>query len=99
VTTAVQRPSGTPAEQRWSRRVVVRDVSVSLAIAVIWTVVLLDALFGPDIVSTSAAGFTRVPSAIIVAFFAYLATRVVAKWGFTQPQVERATPTQSRDVA
>jgi hypothetical protein len=63
----------------------VRDVSVSLAIAVMWIVVLLDALFGPDIISSNggSAQFTRVPSAIVVAFFAYLATRVVARWGFS----------------
>jgi hypothetical protein len=48
--------------------------------------VLLDALFGPDLVSSNggSAQFTRVPSAIFLAFFAWLATRVIAKWGFTQ---------------
>jgi hypothetical protein len=54
----------------------------SLAIAVIWLVVLADALFGPDVVFNNANGFTKLPSAIILAFFAWLATRVVAKYGF-----------------
>jgi len=54
----------------------------SLAISIIWIVVLIDALFGPDIVSTSAASFARVPSAIVLAFFAWLATWVVARHGF-----------------
>jgi hypothetical protein len=54
----------------------------SLAISVIWIVVLVDALFGPDIVSSSTGSFARVPSAIVLAFFAWLATWVVARHGF-----------------
>lgn len=54
----------------------------SLAIAVIWLAVLFDALSGPDIVINNASGMTTIPSAVIVAFFAYLATRVVARYGF-----------------
>ena len=90
MTTAVHPPSDMPAGQRWTRRFPARDVSVSAAIAVIWVVVLLDALFGPDLVSSSAGSFTRVPSAIFVAFFAWLATRVIAKWGFSRAQDEPA---------
>lgn len=76
-----------PRKRPWSEGFAVRDVSVSLAIAVMWIVVLLDALLGPDIVSSSAGtSYTRVPSAVIVAFFAYLATRIVAKWGFGPPR-------------
>ena len=64
-------------------RLLVPEMWASLAIAVIWLVVLFDALFGPDIVGNSAAGdFTRVPSVIIVAFFAFLGTWVVARHGF-----------------
>jgi hypothetical protein len=53
----------------------------SLAIAVMWLAVLVDAVWGPDFVSTSGSGAssTTVPSAIFVAFFAYLGTRVVAR--------------------
>jgi multisubunit Na+/H+ antiporter MnhF subunit len=56
----------------------------SIAIVVIWLAVLFDALFGPDIVSVSAGGSesARVPSAIVIALFAYLATHAVAKYGF-----------------
>lgn len=60
----------------------VPDMWTSLAISVIWLVVLVDALFGPDIVSSNAGGFARIPSAIFVAFFAWLATWVVARHGF-----------------
>jgi hypothetical protein len=82
---AVTQSSDRPAAPRRSIRLEVRDVSVSLAIAVIWVVVLLDALFGPDIVSSNAGtSYTRVPSAVVVAFFAYLATHVVAKAGFSK---------------
>jgi hypothetical protein len=55
----------------------------SLAISVIWVVVLVDALVGPDIVGADAGGnFTRVPSAVVFAFFAWLATWVIARHGF-----------------
>ncbi len=38
----------------------------------------------PDFVSSNGAGTntTTIPSAVIVALFAYLATRVVARYGF-----------------
>jgi hypothetical protein len=91
LTTIAHQPSDAPTERRWSGRVT-RDVSVSLAIAVIWIVVLLDALFGPDIVASNAGtSFTRIPSAIVVAFFAYLATHVVAKCGFSRAQEDAAS--------
>jgi hypothetical protein len=84
--TTVVHGTDAPAKRPWSERFAVRDVSVSLAIAVMWIVVLLDALLGPDIVSNNVTSFTRIPSAVIVAFFAYLATRIVAKWGYGPPQ-------------
>jgi hypothetical protein len=58
----------------------------SLAISVMWLAVLFDALFGPDIVSNNATSTTRVPSAVVVALFAYLATRVTARYGFGLPR-------------
>ena len=51
-----------------------------------WPAVLFDAMFGPDIVSNSATSSTTVPSAVVVALFAYLGTRVVAKSGFAHSQ-------------
>jgi hypothetical protein len=44
--------------------------------------VLADALFGPDIVSSNPGTYTRIPSAVLVAFFAWLATWVLAKHAF-----------------
>ncbi len=57
----------------------------SLTIIVMWLSVLFDAVFGPDIVNTSASGDQSiVPSAVVVALFAFLATWVVAKYGFSK---------------
>jgi hypothetical protein len=72
-----------PRTESWADRVLVREMWAALAIASMWVAVLFDAIFGPDFVSTSAGGnMTRIPSAIVVALFAYLATRVVARYGF-----------------
>ena len=60
-----------------------RGMWASLAISVIWLTVFADALFGPDIVSSNAGtNYARVPSAVVVAFFAWLATWVIARHGF-----------------
>jgi hypothetical protein len=47
----------------------VRNMWAGLAIVVMWLAVLFDALFGPDIVSTSGGGTntTTIPSAVAVA--------------------------------
>jgi uncharacterized membrane protein len=59
-----------------------REVWASLAITTMWLAVLLDALWGPDMVFTNAGmNSTTIPSAVVLAFFAYLGTRVVAKYG------------------
>jgi hypothetical protein len=62
------------------------DVWPSLAIAVIWVAVLLDAVLGPDIVtSDGVAGIgheTHVPSAVVVAFFAWLTSWAIARYAF-----------------
>jgi hypothetical protein len=81
--TVSSRASDPTSESRERRmRFVVPEMWTSLAIGVIWLVVMVDALFGPDIVSSSAGSFARIPSAIVVAFFAWLATWVVARHGF-----------------
>jgi hypothetical protein len=55
----------------------------ALAIAVVWLAVLFTAVFGPDLVSTTAGtNATTIPSAVIVAPFAALATWGIAKYGF-----------------
>jgi hypothetical protein len=85
MTVAHGSPGGLAEGRRWSPRVLVPEMWASLAIAVMWLAVLFDALLGPDLVVSNASGTTTVPSAIIVAFFAYLATRVVARYGLRRP--------------
>jgi hypothetical protein len=60
-----------------------RNMWAGLAIVVMWLAVLFDALFGPDVVTTNSTGTsTTIPSAVVVALFAWLATKAVAKHGF-----------------
>ena len=76
-------PSALPENRGWSARVVVSEMWAALSIAVMWLAVLFAAIFGPDFVTTTNTGTTTtIPSAIVLAVFAYLGTRVVAKFGF-----------------
>ena len=90
MTTISQEPSRVVEEKRrWSSEFLVREMWASLAIAVIWLSVLFDAIYGPDIVNRSAGGdFSNVPSAVVVALFAFLATWVVAKYGYPRERKE-----------
>ena len=65
-------------------RLVPHELWPSLAIAVMWLAVLLVALFGPDIETSNAAGTntSTVPSGVVVALFAFLASWVVARHAF-----------------
>jgi hypothetical protein len=61
----------------------ITELCVSLAISVIWLAVAIDALFGPNIDSSTPGGTTSsVPSAVAMALFATIATWAVAKYGF-----------------
>ncbi len=72
-----------PEKRSWSVQLLVPEMWAALAITVMWLAVLFDAIFGPDFVSSTTGGSTtRIPSAIVLAIFAYLGTRVVAKYGF-----------------
>jgi ABC-type nickel/cobalt efflux system permease component RcnA len=82
MTAVASPPSDATAATRSGRRLVVSEMWTSLAIAVIWIVVLAVALFGPDIVSSSPGSYARVPSAVVVALFAWLATWVIARHAF-----------------
>jgi hypothetical protein len=84
----------------WRARLVFPEMWASLAISVIWLAVAVDALWGPDIVSSNGgtAQFTRVPSAVVVALFAYLATRVVARHGFERSPRDTGTGPSHRPV-
>jgi len=73
-----------PARPQWVEFLKVREMWASLAISMMWLAVLFDAVYGPNIVSTNGSGASSFtcPSAIIVAFFAFLATRAVARYAF-----------------
>jgi hypothetical protein len=83
MTTVSEEPSRVVSEkQRWPE-LLGSEMWASLAIAVIWLSVLFDAVYGPNIVNTTAGGDQSVvPSAVIVAGFAFFATWVVAKYAF-----------------
>jgi hypothetical protein len=83
LTTLPESSPTLPEKRRWSVRSLVPEMWASLAIAVIWLAVLFDAVFGPDIWTSSSSGnSSKIPSVIVVVLFAYLATRVVARYGF-----------------
>lgn len=83
MTTISNDPPQVAHDGRSWPRPLVAEMWTSLAISVIWVTVLLDALFGPDIRTTSAGGDSSViPSAIVIAILAFFTTWVVAKHGF-----------------
>lgn len=90
MTSISQEPSGAVQEKRrWSLQLSVPEMWASVAIVVMWLSVLFDAIFGPDIVNTSAGGdHSSVPSAVAVALFAFLGTWVVARYGFRHERRE-----------
>jgi uncharacterized membrane protein (DUF485 family) len=68
--------------RRWFE-LLTREMWASLAIAVMWLSVLFTAIFGKDILNSTVGGTSSsVPSAIVVAFFAFFGTWVVARHGF-----------------
>ena len=78
-TVSHEPPRAAQRQGSWSQ-VLVPEMWASLTIIVIWLSVLFDAVFGPDIVNIGVAGdHSTVPSAVVVALFAFLATWVVAK--------------------
>jgi hypothetical protein len=70
-----------PDTRRWIE-FVAREMWASLAITMMWLAVLFDALFGPDIVNSTPGGTSStIPSGVVLAFFAFLGTWVVARYG------------------
>ena len=75
-------PGAFPERRSSSLRALPREMWASLAIITMWLAVLADAIWGPDFVSTSNSSMTKIPSAVILGLFAWLATKAVAKYGF-----------------
>ena len=86
--TTIQHEPVQDRSQRWSVRLLVPEMWASLAIVVMWLAVLFAAIYGPDLVSANGVADigerTIIPSAVLVAPFAFLGTWVVAKYGFGQ---------------
>lgn len=90
------------------RLTVPRDMWAALAIVMIWVAVLVTAVWGPAIDNSNGAGTntSSVPSVVVVAVFAALATWPVAKYGFRRreglatridrPVADRFGPASSR---
>ena len=71
-----------PERTRWNLRSLVPEVWASLAIAAMWLAVTACAIWGPDITAYSNDGtHTIIPSGVVVALFAWLGTRSVARFG------------------
>lgn len=81
-TAAHGSPATLPERRERLSRLVVSEMWGALSIGVMWLAVLFDAIFGPDFVSSSGSSTTRIPSSIVVALFAFLATRAVARYAF-----------------
>ena len=84
-TIAHEPPAATVPQDR--RRLDVfqaREMWAGIAIAAMWIAVVFAAVFAPDIVSNSATSSTTIPSGVVVALFATIATRLVAKYGFAR---------------
>ena len=59
-----------------------RHAYTAFAIAAMWIAVLFTCVFGTDIVTSTVTDHAIVPSGVVVAFFAFLATIPVAVFGF-----------------
>lgn len=104
MSTITQPSPAIAAPRRLPAELFLRNMWAGLAIVVIWLAVLFDALFGPDMVFISGAGAsnTTIPSAVAVALFAWLATKAVAKYGFspgTDDEIRRATRAERSEAA
>jgi hypothetical protein len=83
MTTISHEPSKLVRDKPLWMQFLVAEMWASLAIVVMWLAVLFDAIFGPNIVSSTPGGTSSsVPSAVAVALFAFLGTWVVARRAF-----------------
>jgi hypothetical protein len=79
--TTISHDPATPEQRRSPAAEFLRlpEMWASLGISMMWLAVIIDAVYGPNLVSS---GGTTILSAIFVAFFAWLAAVSVARYGF-----------------
>jgi hypothetical protein len=83
MTTISHEPSKIAQEKPLWTQLLVVETWASLAIGVMWLAVLFDAIYGPNIVTSTPGGTSSsCPSAVAVALFAFLSTWVVARYAF-----------------
>jgi multisubunit Na+/H+ antiporter MnhF subunit len=82
--TTLSREPVTSSWPTWRVVLSLTEMWASLAITVMWLAVLFTAIYGPNIETSSSGGSDRstIPSAVVVALFAFLATWVVAKYAY-----------------
>ena len=80
----MSREPTAPSWPMWRVVLSLTEMWASLAIAVVWLAVLFTAIYGPDILTKSSGGSdaATIPSAVVVALFAFFATWVIAKYGY-----------------
>jgi hypothetical protein len=86
MSTISHKPSaGVRDERRWAWLLEATEMWASIAISMIWLAVMFAAVWGPDIVDATPGGSSStVPSGVVVALAACIATWAVAKYGFGQ---------------
>ena len=84
MTVMTHEPSvGTPIRQDIASRLLVPGFWATLSIVTMWLAVLFDGIFGGDMTFTDPSSqVTVIPSAVLVALFAMIATVSVAKRAF-----------------
>jgi hypothetical protein len=81
MTLMTNEPStGTPIRQDVASRLLVPGFWATVSIVMIWLAVLFDGIFGGDMTWTdSSSQVTVMPSVVVVALFAMIATSSIAK--------------------
>jgi hypothetical protein len=76
-------PTGTPARQDVASRLLVPGFWATVSIVTMWLAVLFDGIFGGNMTfSNLPLHVTVIPSVVVVALFAAIATASVAKRAF-----------------
>ena len=81
--TILSHESSAYGRPSWTEIIRVREMWAGIAIVSMWLAVLLDGIYGSDLVTSTPGGTTTtIPSAFLIAFFAFLGTVSCAKYGF-----------------